>query len=182
MSSDFKGFADLVRTMTGEAIDNYAITGLRSELIDQGTVRMFTQRTAQMNLITPHSHRYDFGCLVLSGNVKNILWKEVFEDEETDRPVHWMAVSKQEYSGVPGEYELTYQRQARFSTYNTFHREKEFYWMPATDIHSIEFEQGTQVLFFQGPQQFDCSVILEPMDDNDVIPIHDTLPWMFKKV
>ena len=90
MSSDFKAFADHLLSMKSKAIDNYAMAGLRSEVLDKGMVRMFTQTTAPMSLITPHSHRYNLSCMVLNGTVKNTIWSEA--DENTSRMKYRMQV------------------------------------------------------------------------------------------
>jgi len=53
--------------------------------------------------------------------------------------------------------------------------------MKSTQIHSINFAKGTEVLFFEGPTIMDTSVILEPYVDGETVPTFKTEPWMFKK-
>ena len=179
MSTNPTAVRDHIHSMTGSAIENYVIAGLKSELLEQGKVRLFTQQTIQLTTVIPHSHRYNLGFLVLQGQVKNTLWQEAPEDYAG--PTYRMQVSKQEFNDM-GDYVFTAQRQARYRIINNFHKSGEFYYMDATEIHSIVFEAQTQVLVFEGPERFDCSVILEPMSDHGAIPLCQTLPWMFKRV
>lgn len=53
--------------------------------------------------------------------------------------------------------------------------------MLASEVHSIHFSRGAQVLFFEGPTVADTSIILEPNVDGETIPTFRVEPWMFKR-
>lgn len=60
-------------------VDNYAgIPGLTSWMIgtspNGGKIRMFHSYRDHDEFITPHSHRFDFECLVVEGEVENIFF------------------------------------------------------------------------------------------------------------
>lgn len=166
-----------IQTMTSSRISNYAIAGLTSELLTEGTVRLFSMENVQMSMITPHSHRFNLASYVLQGSVENTIWNDQAEPASMG---HLMAVSKQEYSGVPGKYSFTYQREGKFTRSVAEYRAGEFYYMSATEIHSIEFSPNAVVLIFEGPPRFGFSTILEPVGRCGPIPIQETRPWMFK--
>lgn len=178
MSSDIRTALSHIHTMTGSAIRNYAIAGLTSRILNEGTVRLFTMENIQMTNIVPHSHRYDLACLVLKGSVQNIIWSE--RQPEDNDPGYRMSVSEQIYLGTPGSYEVNELSQKRCTIKNSVYTEGQFYCMTAEEIHSINFSHDAEVLIFQGPERFKSSVILEPMGNDGVIPIHQTLSWMFK--
>jgi hypothetical protein len=53
--------------------------------------------------------------------------------------------------------------------------------MTADEIHSIFFGRDTSVLFFEGPNVSDTSIILEPVVDGETIPTFKVEPWAFKR-
>ena len=55
------------------------------------------------------------------------------------------------------------------------------YFMRHTDIHSIRFEKGSEVLFFEGQPKAPGSAMLEPWVDGQVVPTFKTEPWMFPR-
>jgi len=52
--------------------------------------------------------------------------------------------------------------------------------MKHDEIHSITFSKGAKVLFFEGPQVSDKSVIIEPIINGQTVSTYDVAPWMFK--
>ena len=169
--------AKVLDSMAHSTISNYAIPGLHSSLIGSGLagkVRMFTCDRNHQENITPHSHRFDFACHVLAGNVTNKVW---FEDENGDE----FMLSRLMYEGAPGDYERDGGRVGRFLHVVEFYRLGDWYSMRAEQIHSIEFSRGARVLFFEGPEKATSSVILEPYINGFCIPTLHTEPWMFQR-
>jgi hypothetical protein len=160
-------------------IHNYVIPGLTSWLIqqfDDHCVRMFEMTRHHEENITPHSHRFDFFCWVLEGTVHNVIWEQSFEESDDV-----YALSTLRYNGNIGEYTKTLtniqsMKKKRF----TFHK-GESYGMKHHQIHSIFFEKGTKVLFFEGKSVTDSTNVIEPVVDRRIIPTFKVEPWMFKK-
>ena len=166
-----------IQTMTSSRISNYAIAGLTSELLTEGTVRLFSMENVQTTKITPHSHRFNLASYVLQGSVENTIW---YQQPAEANLGHLMALSKQEYKGVPGKYSLTHEWEAKFTRSVVNYEAGEFYYMDAEEIHSIEFSPNAVVLIFAGPDRYPFSTILEPVGRHGTIPIQETRPWMFK--
>ena len=175
---------DLIREMAHSPIRNYIVPGLTSSLIgnpsERGLVRLFEASRRQSNQITPHSHRYDFRCLVLSGSVTNRVWTRV-------KPQHhgaW-ADSYQEsvlaYQGETGRYEKVAGEVGKWEFLDTKYEEGQWYAMDANEVHSIVFSRDAVVLFFEGPTTTDVSIVLEPFVDGQVIETLKTEPWMFQR-
>lgn len=57
----------------------------------------------------------------------------------------------------------------------------QMYSMRHDQIHSIQFSRGAKVLFFEGPQKSNESVIIEPVVDGMKIPTYQKLDYMFIK-
>lgn len=166
----------LLKSMAHSGLHNYILPGLESWLIGgegRGTVRLFkSDRHEQHPEITPHSHRFDFACLVLSGKVQNVLWKEDAYGDE-------YAVSNLKYEGQPGQYTRSDGKVARYCTQMKEHKAGDWYCMRADEIHSIRFLERAVVLFFEGPQVTDTTVILEPYE-GERLATFTTADWMFK--
>ena len=76
--SDLLTLLQLIKKMGHNEVDNYVLPGLTSSLIGgfgHGKVRLFSAERETREWVIPHSHRFDFGCLVLHGEVENILFE-----------------------------------------------------------------------------------------------------------
>ena len=160
-----------------DKISNYVIPGLDSYLILdnglEGKIRLFESTRMHQEPITPHSHRFDFTCCVLSGNVINRVWTYSHCGDEFIK-------TTLKYSDI-GEYEKNQEDVTRFGYHDTIYNEGDCYSMDSEEIHSIYFSKGAEILFFEGPQLSDSSIILEPFVDDEIIPTFEVKPWMFKK-
>ncbi len=167
--------------MKHSPIYNYGgIPGLTSWLIgslsEHGAVRLMECSRTHYEPIIPHSHRFDFHCQVLAGEVRNIIWTpgSVIADEYIETELT--------YLNRPGRYEQTHANTAtRWTCKSTAYKVGEEYSMKANEVHSIFFSRDAVVLFFEGPTVTDKSIILEPFVNGEVIPTFKVEPWMFKK-
>lgn len=169
----------LIKSMARSHVRDYVIPGLTSSLVGgegQGMVRLFTQERNHEEPITPHSHRFDFQCLVLEGAVFNRKW-ELDEDGDPYQ------LSVLEHHGSFGDQtRRSVQSKIQNWTYDEVeYRAGHTYFMKAYEIHSIFFSKGAAVLFFEGPNKSDSSFVLEPVSNGRVIPTFKVEPWMFKK-
>jgi hypothetical protein len=176
ISNDFIGF---IESMKHSPARNYVIPGLTSWLIGSphpihGCVRLFTMSREHEESIIPHSHRFDFRCLVLRGKVTNNIWvKDGFGDE--------YAISDVTYEGKLGCHKRINAETGKFSKISCIYREGQEYAMKAEQFHSIYFGKGSSVLFFEGANRLDKSQILEPVVMGERIPLFKTEDWMFRK-
>lgn len=171
---------DIVMKMAHSPVKNYAIPGLTSWLIsetDSGTIRMFHMERDHIECIVPHSHRFDFHCIVLEGEVENIIYNRCAEDEIGDE----YSRLKSTYLGEFGQYENTRRSNRMYSMVRTIYRTGDQYSMFHYEVHSIRFKKGTKVLFFEGPMKTNSSIVLEPIVDGEIIHNFKVEPWMFKK-
>lgn len=169
----------LLQRMARSRIGNYVLPGLTSWIIGAphagGCVRMFTNEREQQDAITPHSHRFDFQCLVLRGRVTNRIWTRVYGDRGDA-----FATSRLVYDSL-GKYEKRFEAIRRYEYSDRVYVEGMWYSMTYQEIHSIFFGARTEVLFFEGPSVNNESTILEPYVDDEVVPTFEVRPWMFKK-
>lgn len=171
----------MLESMKHSPLHNYAgIPGLTSWLIGNtsrhGTVRLMECSRDHFEPVTPHSHRFDFVCEVLAGQVTNVLWEEVeYPRKDGDR----FQVIEMRYTGVPGQYESTPSLIANFRRKSEPYRTGEVYQMKSDQIHSIYFSKGAQVLFLEGPQTTDTSSILQPFVNDKMIPTFRVEDWMY---
>lgn len=172
---------DQIKTMAHSPLHNYAIPGLTSWIIGanpnpvRGCVRLFECSRDHFETIIPHSHRFDFQCLVLRGGVVNVTWTE---DDRGDE----FAVSSLEYGGEAGHYSYAMTTAVRkFSRSLNSYKEGEWYGMKHDEIHSIFFGRDTSVLFFEGPRVSNQALILEPYVDGQRVPTFKVESWMFRK-
>jgi len=160
-----------------DKISNYVIPGLDSYLIldngPEGKIRLFESTRDHQESITPHSHRFDFTCCVIAGEVKNRVWSW---DRFGDKFMKTTLI----YSNI-GEYEKNQEDADSYGYRDHIYKEGDCYSMDSNEIHSIYFSKGAKVLFFEGPTETDSSIILEPFVDDEVIPTFEVKPWMFKK-
>lgn len=168
---------EVIPTMMHSEIKNYIVPGLSSFLIGgggNGLVRMFACERNQHESVTPHSHRFGFICLVLSGRVRNRTWyKSSGGDSYRKTTV--------KYNGDPGKYERLDFEDDNWSSYEKEYLAGDFYRMSASEIHSITFDSGTEVLFFEGAEETGTTFILEPVVNGECIETLDVKPWMFQK-
>lgn len=182
---------DVLRTMLHAPVRNYVLPGLTSWLVGgderHGRVRIFVSERDTREWIVPHSHRFDFACLVLSGEVVNTVFEvctvPVPKVPVPDARLHKYAIGiVRQVSGGLGGYRVA--RTAETGIYRelrTTYKAGQEYAMLAEDIHSISFSSGARVLFFEGPERRDETVILEPWCDGRVVPTFTTAPWMFER-
>lgn len=169
---------DLIRIldeMKSNRVANYVIAGLDSYLITEGKVRMFVNSRDHQDAITPHSHRFDFVCLVLNGTVQNKIWKRVKNADEGDL----FQESTLDYSGEIGKHAIIPGDQNYWVHSKYTYHAGSTYKMEHDQIHSIEFSKNAIVLFFEGPAKTNTSKIIEPVVDGRVIPTYQKQDYMF---
>jgi hypothetical protein len=171
-----------IQPMKHNRLRNYIAPGLTSHLVgggEYGKVRLFTAERYTMEFITPHSHRFDFTCLVLRGGVHNTIFSPGGAHCE-----EWCVSTINQVCGLDGLLKFTHVRDEEpsywFPVMNSY-RAGDTYSMNHEEIHSIRFERGSEVLFFEGPQLQTFSHMLEPWEHGKVIPTFRTEPWMFDR-
>jgi len=169
---------DVFQRIAHSPLQNYVIPGLTSYLLStpgpDGVVRLLQNSRLQLTNVTPHSHRFDFTCLVLQGCVLNRLWTR-----QDDGDLY--AATKLVYQGKPGSYKTEFAGPGAWTFSEQHYHEGEQYDMKANEVHSILFSKDAIVLFHEGPQVSDTSIILEPYVDGKIIPTFKVEPWMFLK-
>lgn len=163
-------------------LQNYIVPGLTSSLIGErseqgGITRLFVNTRTQHDHITPHSHRFNFQCLVLRGHVLNTVFRQDDSGDEYGSTVMM-------YNGRAGNLSVNHSLGTDIGRW-VFDVKRfnagAWYGMSYDQIHSINFSRDAVVLFFEGPQITDSSVILEPVVDGEVIRTFKTEPWMFRR-
>jgi hypothetical protein len=142
-------------------------------------VRLFTASRSARDFVTPHSHRFDFTCLVLSGRVLNTIYRPGSETGE-----EWCTSTIGQVCGADGIMNFVHKRSdvpTLWCQETQEYAPGATYAMKYDEIHSIQFHRGTQVLFFEGPAQIDHSVMLEPWCGGKVVPTFKTEDWMFER-
>jgi len=168
-----------VQKMKHSPVRNYGgIPGLTSWLLGAagpyGLVRLMECSRDHQEPIVPHSHRFDFHCVVLDGQVRNLIWeRDCLGDEFQETELH--------YSGEPGEYLQEAGDTAKWSRRVSSYTAGDEYFMTANQVHSIFFSRETSVLFFEAPATSDVSIILQPVVDGVVVPTFKVEDWMFQK-
>tara|TARA_R110000851_G_C12822952_1_gene539806 strand:+ start:64 stop:603 length:540 start_codon:yes stop_codon:yes gene_type:complete len=171
-----KFLANMLQDMKQDKVSNYVIAGLDSYLVSNGNVRMFENSRNHQDQITPHSHRFNFACLVLEGSVINREWFETSEEEGD-----FFESTILHYNGKIGSHTKSKEGRSFYAYLDTKHKEGDCYAMSAQQIHSIQFSKGAKVLFLEGPQITDTSIIIEPVIDGVVIPTYENKPYMFNQ-
>lgn len=167
---------NILKGMLHSPISNYAIPGLTSFLVggeSHGKVRLFDCSRNHQEEIIPHSHRFDFQCLVVTGKVTNRIWTKNTNGDA-------FTVTSLVYDGAMGKYKSNELHVSLFGFCEMTHKAGEWYSMAAQEIHSIKFAKDTQVLFFEGPSIKDNSLILEPFVDGKTVKTFKVEPWMFE--
>jgi hypothetical protein len=173
------GLLEFLGAMKHSPVSNYGgVPGLTSWLIGapgpRGLVRLMESSRDHQEPVIPHSHRFDFRCVVLAGRVRNIIW---LASKQGDL----YRTSTLQYGGAPGEYRKLPGESSNWATVTRTYDVGNEYAMRAEEVHSIFFARGTSVLFFEGPQTSDSSIILEPIVDGEVVPTFRVEPWAFKR-
>lgn len=170
----------LIKKMGHNEVDNYVLPGLTSSLVGgfgYGRVRLFSASRETREWVIPHSHRFDFGCLVLHGEVENILF------EPGRGQAYGRATIRHNQGDRFGMY--TVERHADETVHYTETATKygvgQAYCMTAKQIHSIRFSETARVLFFEGPEITNESVVLEPWCNGGIVPTFETASWMFQR-
>ena len=163
--------------MRKNTVDNYILPGLSSSLIENGSVRMFECSRQHQEQVTPHSHRFEFACYVLAGEVKNRIWSTC-EEPYGD----FFEVSMITYTGRIGHHSVVAKGRDFYNYNDSIYKKGDWYYMSADQIHSIQFSKGAMVLFFEGPSNDGPgSLIIEPVVDGIKIPTYKSEDWMFIK-
>lgn len=168
--------------MAHSSLGNYIVPGLTSWLLsapsEKGCVRMFVSTRDQDEFITPHSHRFDFTCHVLEGEVINTMYCSPTKTE----PGEVYQFGRLIYGDEPGKHEQKYDgERALFRKVRSTYRAGAWYSMGASEIHSIRFSKGARVLFFEGPCRTNETVILLPVAYGDPVPTFRVADWMYRK-
>lgn len=178
-TSDLANLESL-RAMRHSPIRNYIIPGLTSYLIgepskEHGCVRMFECSREHQEHITPHSHRFDFRCLVLEGEVHNTIWTPGIHGDQ-------FVETTMVYSGEVGSHLAEEPGKAQpWTSKTTRYGQHQWYGMSFDEVHSIRFGRGSCVLFFEGRNVSNNSTILEPFVDGQRVPTFHVAPWMFQR-
>lgn len=170
---------NILDQMKNSTVNNYVIAGLSSSLIggeENGCVRLFEQERFQQDFICPHSHRFDFTCLVLEGSVTNRIWLSA--DEKTG---DFFEEKRLTFTGQMGVHEESLEGRGFYSHTDDFYGKGDFYSMEYNEIHSIDFSKGAKVLFFEGKNKSDSSIVLNPVVDGKTIDLFRVDDWMFSK-
>lgn len=175
----------IVKRMAHSSVRNYATPGLTSYLIGGGPavgrVRLFMSDRDQREFITPHSHRFDFTCLVLRGEVRNVLYVRATENSNDLGNSFARGVLKPIDGGL-GKYELLPGGSpAAYNEVPSIYTAGHTYSMRSAQIHSIYFSKDAEVLFFEGPETAEETYILEPWSNGARVPTFSTQPWMFQR-
>ncbi|MCH9735818.1 MAG: hypothetical protein K0U78_14910 [Actinomycetia bacterium] len=180
MKIDIKSLLD----MRSNKITNYIVPGLSSSLIggigENGTVRLFESERDQQEHITPHSHRFNFQCIVLEGVVQNSIWVEQ-RGELAGKNSDQFQSSTLTYGKEVGVYEKKTKGRSYYDCFTNIYKTGDVYHMNHRQIHSIKFGRRTKVLFFEGKTITDKTTIIEPVVDDIHIPTFKVENWMFKK-
>lgn len=169
-----------IKAMMHSPVHNYVIPGLTSWLVgekgENGFVRVFTMSRNHEEPIVPHSHRFDFVCKVLKGGVRNRIWSTCDADKGD---LYQQSIVS--YEGTFGQHKLIPLVKEHWKYSEFSYGEGDEYGMTAEEVHSIYFEKGSMVLFFEGKARHPASIVLEPVVDGQTIPLMRTDPWMFRR-
>ena len=173
-----------LNAMKHSPIRNYIIPGLTSWLIstptkEHGCVRLFENDRQPFHTIEPHSHRFDFSCQVLEGTVTNRVWRPAVQSEQPHADE--FMIKFMQYKGEVGEYKTTIGGVNRWVSTETTYGAGQWYHMVSDQIHSIQFSKGAKVLFFEGPENNDITMLLQPWVDRELVNTFKVEDWMFKR-
>jgi len=166
-----------IQPLVNSPVKNYVIPGLTSSLVGgvgNGTVRLFTCERTHEEPICPHSHRFSFTCFVLAGAVRNRIWRRAYSGDQYEA----LRLIK---TGQFGAYEKSIGERGRYAFNELSYGPGEMYSMKHDEIHSIYFSAGASVLFFEGPEVQNESLVLQPVVDGETVPTFRVESWMFQK-
>jgi len=179
----------IIESMQTSRVRNYIIPGLNSYLLDNGKVRMFDSTRQYSGTVTPHTHRFDFACYVLNGEVGNRIYTQVspFEHEESakwnDSDEFTVRTIGRDINEAFGKYEkniVADEMAVSFTSEITRYRKGDWYSMTSDQFHSIEFDRDTQVIFFEGPEVNKHSKVLLPFMHGETIETMECdKDWMY---
>lgn len=173
---------EAVQPMLCSRLDNYIVPGLVSHIVGgehKGKVRLFSINRTATDFVTPHSHRFDFTCLVLKGRVQNTIFVEGGETGD-----EWCVSTISQVCGPNGLLDYVHKRDdkpTRWTQDTRTYEAGDTYSMRYDELHSIQFARGSKVLFFEGPQVTNESRMIEPWVGGQVVPTFRTEPWMFRR-
>ncbi len=167
---------NIIEQMKSSKVANYVIAGLDSYLLENGNVRIFENSRNHQDQITPHSHRFNFTCLVLRGQVTNKIWTEC-KEENGDL----FQESLITYQGEIGSHKKEVAGHLWYQVNEYIYNVGQTYSMTHDQMHSIDFSKYAVVLFFEGPSISNTSLIIEPIVDNRVIRTFENKDYMFIK-
>lgn len=182
MSAMLEIISKAIEPMRNNTLRNYIVPGLTSHLIGgpkAGLVRLFHAERETLEFITPHSHRFDFTCLVLNGDVANTIFRPGYTYDE-----EWCLSTINQVCGKDGlnDYQHIREEKPSFWRGETLkYTTGDTYSMKHLEIHSIKFSKDTRVLFFESPQLTVTSQMIEPWVDGRCIPTFKTESWMFER-
>jgi len=173
-----------LKPMLHSRVRHYATPGLTSCLIGgngHGKVRLFLSDRDTREWITPHSHRFDFTCLVLAGSVENILFTRATYYGYPNSNLYMTGTIRPKDGGLGG-YDIARGGIAEpWVESATKYSEGDTYSMTHRQIHSIRFSRDAIVMFLEGPEVSETSVVLEPYSNEELVPTFETASWMFKR-
>ena len=167
---------DFAEAMKSDPVRNYVIAGLDSYLLGGSSIRYFECSRDHQDSITPHSHRFDFACIVLSGHVRNRIW-----EPSSDSRGDCFQSSSLVYQGAIGEHNILPISAGYWRFTEVEYWPGDSYSMTSEQIHSIHFSRGAKVLFLEGPQRTNESLIIEPVVNGEVIRTYFKLHYMFQR-
>jgi hypothetical protein len=183
-NNDLLAIENAIKQMGHSPVSNYVLPGLTSWLIgggDQGCVRMFTSEMQTQQHITPHTHRFDFTCLVVRGSVKNQMYAECDSLDDASDWYMRSEITRNSYS-PNGEYNVFVDKYPiKMAMTETEYLEGQVYSMKSSEYHSITFSRDAVVLFLEGKEISATSKIIEPYCGGKHIPTFKTENWMFLK-
>lgn len=182
---------NVLSRMRHSSVRNYGIPGLTSYLIGgncHGLVRMFEADMTTLDRITPHSHRYDFTALVVTGKVENVRFKRaqsIKEYRHAKANPYWVSflevVYGEDHKPIPGQYDqIEGYGPVSFFEEVEICRPGDWYSMKHDELHCIHFQKGTKVLMFESPPIVNRTTILEPFSNGKRVPTFKVEPWMFE--
>lgn len=177
-------------------LQNYIAPGLRSSMIggraqDGSCVRLFeSERDTREHWITPHSHTFDFTCLVIDGMVENIIFQPInscssLTPGERGRTAQYsLGYLHRDLPHSPGQNYRVERTNVveKMVPYTALYKEGECYRLEHDEVHSIRFFPGAKVLFFEGATLNNPTVFLEPwVEGYGAVPTFKVEPWMFAR-
>ena len=146
-------------------IVNHVEHGLDSTLLSKGLFRIF-EANYETQVRLPHSHKYNFACLVLKGSVLNRVYKPIennkYKENNELHAEYCVAIQ----TGTLGDYKFNKQHRQAFEITEKLHGEGDWYQMTHEEIHTIRFSKGALVLFIEGPAVTDQVEVLFPYASN----------------